>query len=69
MEKDNKKKIMTAKKALMILCAKDYLYSDLNLSSEEEDNVDKLSQNSSVTSDENDNFQQEPSPKKITFQL
>ena len=49
---------MTAQETLMILCAEDCSCSNLTLTSEEEDNVDKLSQNSSVNSDvsdENDN--------------
>ena len=57
MAKETGKKKFTAEEALMLLCSKDYSWSDLSSSdssnSDDEENVDKLSQISSVSSDEN----------------
>ena len=51
MAKETGKKKFTVEEALIVLCSEDYSCSESS-NSDDEDNLDKLSQNSSVSSDQ-----------------
>ena len=72
MAKETGKKKFTTEEALMVLCSEDYSCSDLTSSdssnSDDEDNVDKLLQNSSVSSDQNNEITLQPR-KKLKIQI
>ena len=67
MAKETGKRKFTAEEALMVLCLEDYSCSDLTSSessnSDDEDNLDELSQNSSVSSDKNNEIRLQPRKK------
>ena len=72
MAKQTGKKKLTAQEALILLCSEDYSCSNLTSSdssnSDDKKNVDKISQNSSLSSDENNEIIV-PCPKKLKLQM